>query len=352
MEIFSACLFLLLAAGGIVVWRTYAYIPRRELKRKAEQQDPLAMQLYRAVAYGSSLRALLAACIAVCASIGAILLARSAAPIVSFFVLAGFGMLYILLPSTSVTKFDAHITARVTPTISAVLNYLYPILQRTLGVLERRFKAPAHTGLYERDDLLRVIDQQQHQTDSRFSDEELAIARRALSFADYAVSDVYTPRKQVASVLATDTLGPILIDELHKSGQDFVLVRESKKGPFVGSLEVARLGLQTTGLASEFMHATVYYLHAQDTLQDALHAFFMTNHPLFVVVDDEADFIGILTIEQILRQLLGHVPGEAFDQYTNPVAVAGRRTTKIEPAPAADAEAQTDTVKTGEKVVE
>ena len=49
----------------------------------------------------------------------------------------------------------------------------------------------AHTGLFERSDLVELIEQQQHQTDSRLSDEELDIARRALNFNEYKVHDVW-----------------------------------------------------------------------------------------------------------------------------------------------------------------
>jgi CBS domain containing-hemolysin-like protein len=72
------------------------------------------------------------------------------------------------------------------------------------------------------------------------------------------------------------------------------------------------------------MDETVYYVHENDTLSEALHAFFVTNHPMFIVVNSFEEFVGIITVENILHQLLGHIPGEEFDQYANLSAVAAK----------------------------
>jgi CBS domain containing-hemolysin-like protein len=150
--------------------------------------------------------------------------------------------------------------------------------------------------------------------------------------------------------MAEDTLGPVLIDEVHKSGQEFVLVREAKKGPVIGSLEFAKLGLGSKGKVRDLMNPTVYYIHENDTLTEALHAFFVTNQPMFVVVNSFEEFIGILTVENILHQLLGHIPGDDFDQYTNLAAVAARHK-KLEKE-SDEVKADKTPVKTDQEVVE
>ena len=132
------------------------------------------------------------------------------------------------------------------------------------------------------------------------------------------------PRRKIKTVLAGDTLGPVLIDELHKNGQEQVLVREKAKGPFVGTLRFSQLGIDSKGHVSGVMQPTVYYVHENDTLGEALHAFFMTNHPVFVVINSAEEYVGMISVEDILRQLVGHVPGDDFDRYSDPEAVASR----------------------------
>jgi CBS domain containing-hemolysin-like protein len=320
-----ALILLLLAIAGVVVRKTYYYVPAHELKRRAEHHDPLATKLYPAVAYGDSLRGLLWAWIVLTTAGAFVLLAHVAPTWMSFIVVVV--LLWVVnswLPSSRVTHTGVRLTGLVTPPIIWLLNHLYRPLSRGTGVLQKAYSAEPHTGLFEREDVLALLEQQQHQTDNRLEDEELEIAKRALHFSDYRVSDILIPRKKVKSVLAGDTVGPVLIDELHKNGQGYLLVRESAKGDFVGLLAFKRLNLKSTGQVKNVMDKEIYYLHEDDTLSQALHAFFTTNCPLFVVIDSAEDYVGIITIDTILRQLLGHVPGEDFEAYSDAAAVARR----------------------------
>jgi CBS domain containing-hemolysin-like protein len=320
-----AVILLLLALTGIVARKTYYYLPLRELKRRAAKHDPLAVQLYRAAAYSNSLRSLLWLYIGLTSAASLVLLARLL-PIWASLLIVGplLWIAFSLIPATRTTRLGIFVTRMITPPLAWLLNYLHPMLSRGADVVEQRYTAPAHTRLFEREDLLDLIKRQQHQPDNRITDEELEIAKRALSFDDHSIGDVMTPRKHIKTVLVDDTVGPILIDEVHKSGQDYALVRESRKGPFVGTLAFKRLNLQSSGHVRDIMEPRVYYLHESDPLSQALHAFFVTNHPLFVVVDNFEEYIGTLTIENVLRQLLGHIPGADFDQYADLALVAAR----------------------------
>jgi CBS domain containing-hemolysin-like protein len=324
-NIIFAVVLLVLSMGGIVVRKTYFQLPVRELKRRARQQDPAARALYRAVAYGNSLRGLLWLYIGLTSAAGLILLARELHIWVSLLVIGPLlWIAFSLIPATRTTKLGTWLTVMVTPPIAWLLNYLHPLLGRGADAVEDRYKAPAHTKLFEREDLIRLIERQQHQPDNRLSQEELEIAKRALSFDDYKVADVMTARKQIKTVLAGDTIGPILIDELHQSGQEQILVRESAKGPFVGSLKFSQLGLDSEGKVRDIMHPKVSYVHENDSLGEVLRAFFATNLPVFAVVNSAEEYVGIITVENILHQLIGHIPGDDFDQYANPEAVAAR----------------------------
>ena len=324
-----AAILLILAIGGVVVRKTYYYLPLPELKRRAEKRDPLATKLYPAVAYGSSLRGLLWLFIALTSAGGFILLARTIAVWLSLLVVAIIlWAAFSWLPASRVTSFGRRLTVMVTPLITWLLNYLYPSFSRGAAIAEKHYSAAPHTGLFERSDLLRLIEQQQQQADSRLSSEELEIIKRVLSLDDYTVADVLTARKLIKTVLATDTIGPILINELHENGQDIVLVRDTPKGMIVGTLEFKQLDLKSTGQVRDSMDPTVYYVHEQDSLAEALRAFFVTNHSLFIVVNNAEEYVGVISVQDMLRQLLGHIPGDDFDQYADLSAVAARHLKK------------------------
>jgi len=353
MNYTTAIVLLVLALVGVVVRKTYYALPVHELKRQAERHNHDAATLYRAVAYGSSLRTLLWLYIGLTSAAALIILARLM-PVWASLLIVGplLWAAFSWLPAAKVGSLGRRLTLIVTPAVVWLLNYLHRPFSRGADTVAKRARQ-AHTGLFERDDLLALIEQQQRQLDNRLSEEELEIARRALSFSDHSVADVLTPRTKVKSLKPGDTVGPILINDIHKSGGGYALVREKPSSEVVGTLAFSQLNLQSKGRVEDIMDRTVYYLHEQDSLSDALHAFFTTNHPVFVVINSFEEYLGIVSIESILKLLLGHLPGDDFDQYTNPVAVAARHDKPAEPETDDDEpQADPEPDKTDSEVVE
>lgn len=346
-ELILALLFLALALGGIVVRKTYYYVPFYELKRRAERDEPLARRLYPAVAYDGSLQVLLWLYIGLMSAASIVLLARLL-PIWASLLVVGpiLWITFSWLPTSRVTKTGARVTLIVTPVVVWLLNYLHPILRRGSKVTKKYSGANLHTGLFERNDLIDLLEQQQRQVDSRINDQELEIARRALNFGEYKVRNILVPRKVVKTVLANDTVGPVLIDELHKNAQGYALVRDKPKGDFIGSLAFKKLGLKSSGQVKNIMDADITYVHENDSLSQVLHAFFATRQPLFVVVNSHEEYVGIITLDGILEQLLGKASvgsdDETFDEHHNMSAVAARHP---------KAKAKKASVKKDEKVV-
>ena len=343
-------IFLVLAVFGVVLKKTYYALPVNELKRRAGNHDKTAAKLYKAVAYGNGLRTLLWIYIALTAAASLILLARVIPVWLSLLVIAvALWVIFSLIPASRVSKPGLWLTKMATPVVAWLLYYLHPVLSRGADKIEKNYMSRIHTGLFERSDVVALIERQQAQDDSRISKEELEIVKRALKFDERKISGTLTPRKKVKSVLATDTVGPVLINEFHEANQEYVVVKESAKGKVVGTLAFKDLNLNSRGQVKDVMDGTLYYLHESDSLSEALHAFFVTNHSLFVVVNNFEEYVGIITIEAVLKQLLGHVPGDDFEEYTNIAAVASRHTKQAEEkVPETDVEP----VKTDEKVIE
>jgi CBS domain containing-hemolysin-like protein len=334
-SLIGAILLLLLAGAAVVIRKTYFYLPLAELKRQAKRRDPIAVKLYRVVAYGSSLRVLLWLIIGLSAAAAFVLLNYQLLLWAALLVAAvAIWLLFSWLPAGRLGRVSTRLTLMVTPAFAWLLNYLHPILSRLASPFESHHEVRGqHTGIYEREDLLELLDRQASQEDSRITDEELAIARRALTFSDRHVVDVLTPRAGIKVVSSDATVGPVLIDELHKSGQPFVLVSGETKNDMIGSLHVTTLGIKTSGHVRDHMDGPLHFLHERDSLAEALHAFLTTNQPLFAVVNSHGEFLGVVTIEAIMRELLGHLPGEDFEEYTDQSAVAARHDRKAEPEP-------------------
>ena len=76
------------------------------------------------------------------------------------------------------------------------------------------------------------------------------------------------------------------------------------------------------------MSPKVFFVHEELDLSHALNGFIKTKHHLFIVVNNFEEFVGILTIEDVLEQLLGRQIVDEFDAYENLREVALLRAKK------------------------
>ena len=70
------------------------------------------------------------------------------------------------------------------------------------------------------------------------------------------------------------------------------------------------------------MSTDLYYVHEEEPLGHALQAIIKTKHHMFVVVNNFEEYVGILTIEDIVEQVLGKQIVDEFDKYDSIQAVA------------------------------
>ncbi len=313
-----ATILLVVAVLAIVMRKTYTAIPKIELKRRAAKGDDVAKQLYRAASYGQSLDIFLWFVIALSSAGGFILFTTLVPGWLAFFtVVVCLVVFYEVLPAGRLTALGGRITEGLTPVVATVLTAAHPLLGGVAYRIEKHYIATNSTGLYERDDLLKLIERQLKQPDSRFSAEELMIVAQTLSFNDYTVHDILTPWASIKTVAPTDVVGPVLIDEAHRSGQPAlpIIEKHDSKVVVVGLLRVQQLGIKSDGTVKDHLEQVVHYLHEDDTLTEALHAFYVTNQSLFIVLDSAGNYVGIVTMAALLQQLLGEIPGASEESY-------------------------------------
>ena len=70
------------------------------------------------------------------------------------------------------------------------------------------------------------------------------------------------------------------------------------------------------------MDDKVYFVNEQQKLDHALTAFIRTKNHLFIVVNEFQETVGIITIEDILEQIIGQEIVDEFDRYDDMREVA------------------------------
>lgn len=325
MILFILVLFLAaLTLASIAIQKTYANVPLKELKRRANKGDEVAHALHNAVSYGASLDVLLWGIIGLSAAGFFVALANALPAWLAIFgcaALLWFGFAW--LPTTRVSGVSERLARTLAPAIAWILSHAYPVLNKVGEFIQNHRRISFHSGLYQKEDLVELLDRQQQQPDNRMTAYELGIVKGALTFSDKLIRDIMTPKRVVKTVNQDDTVGPLLMDELHKSGFSRFPVNGEKPDDIIGVLYMKDLvNAKTGGAVKSLMKKPVYYVNEEKPLQHALQAFLRTKRHLFVVVNSFEEVVGIITIEDVLEQVLGKQIVDEFDKYEDLRAVA------------------------------
>ncbi len=323
IKLLAIILLTLLTIGSVSLQKTYSKYSRKELKRRANKGDELAEALWRAVSFGLSLDVLLWGLIGFSAAVLFVLLSTTLPGWMAILGCASILWLaFAWLPNVRVSQLSERIARAVAPWLAKVMQKLYPLLNRIAKLVSKHSKIHFHSGLYEKEDLIELLESQRKQPDNRMSDSEINIIKHALSFSDELIRDVMTPKRVIKSVKASDSLGPILMAELHDSGfSRFPVVGDDEH--IVGTLYLRDLvQAKASGEVKKLMSNKVYYVNEDKQLGHALQAFLKTKHHLFIVVNGFEEVVGLITIEDVLERIVGKQIVDEFDKYEDLRAVA------------------------------
>ncbi len=321
---------LLVTLFSLGLQRAYQQIPLKELRRRARQGDPLAQGLYRAASYGYSLRWLLLSFSLATSALLYVYVARVSEPwVAAILVIVALWFMYIWLPAYTVQDWTMRAAARLAPAVSWLLQYTHPISDRLHRLFRRLRHVHIHTGLFEEEDIVELLERQKQQKDNRIPESTIHVVQSALLFADRLIRDVYTPRRVVRSVSVDDTVGPVLLSELHDSGFSRFPVYEETADNIVGVLHLRDLvDKKRGGKIRSYMHKKVCFVHEEQSLRNGLDAILKTHQQLFMVVNSFEEYVGVVSIEDILEQILGEQIVDEFDAYDDMRAVAHSQANK------------------------
>lgn len=317
----------LLAAGSLktaILLKTFSATSAGELKRRARSGDTSAARLYKAAAHGANLSLFLWILAGLLNAALFVVLANSLSTVASVaaitaVLLVSFG--WIL--RTRASSMDIFLASTAAPALGWLLAKLRPALLPASRFISKRYRATDKAAIYEKEDLVGLLVRQKKLAHNRISKEEIGIAIGSLKFGDKQVSDILIPRRAVKTISANDSIGPVLLDELHKSGHSRFPVYDGKKDNLVGMLYMHDLvEARSGGLVKDFMKKKLYYVKEDQPLAHVLDAFIKTKHHLFIVVNNFEEMVGIISMEDVLEQILGRPILDEFDRYEDMRAVA------------------------------
>lgn len=182
---------------------------------------------------------------------------------------------------------------------------------RILEILstDRRKVGNHKIQIKSREELLQLV----AESDGALNIDEKRLIANSLTFKERMVSSVMTPRDMINSVDRSEFLGPVALDELHKSGHSHLPVINGDVDHIIGILNLGSLlSLDTkrSVTAERAMDQKVYYIREGKSLYEALSVFLRTQNRLLIVVNQSKTTVGVVILKDVIEALVGHHDSE------------------------------------------
>lgn len=299
-----ALICLVLALLLVMLRKAYLELPLPELKRQAIRGNKFAATIYPIVAYGPSFRGLLWLLLGIFSAIALVLFARLAPVGLGIVVVVTWLWLaFSWLPNKKTTAINRQLAERSTPLFFWFMHWTYP-LTKELAKLSQQYSR-RHTGMYEVDDLQAILLAQEQQPDNRMSKKQLERIKKILAFEHARVHQYARPWEEIKKLVANEPIGPLLLDELHRSHQSaFPVTKTKSTKQIIGILNQEDVGLKSTGCVSDHMRQPIRYISEDDTIEQALAKFSLSGQSMLVVINKVEQISGTLALSDALGSLL------------------------------------------------
>jgi len=300
----------------------YTSIPASELSNRSREGDKTARQLHLVARYGSSIDVVFWTLILLTTAGGILLsteiLNNTWAYLLNTFLLFA---VFILIPNTRSSRICSKIATKVAPQVAAVLNRALPITKSIVKIARRlRPKQGVKLSLEE---VTAFFNAQKESSKPLLTHQQTEAITNILKSNNKRIKDVMIPFESVRIVKASDAIGPILIDELHKTNQGWFPVRPPKKKNIIGFFYIHDLLAHAEGgKISDVMDEELFYIHEKQPLWTILDAFIQTKSQVYLAIDETQKIVGIVSVEAVLVQLLGNLESAGGESYDDPETVA------------------------------
>ena len=309
-------LFLLgLMLISVALERYYTSVPSAELRRQKRKGDPRASLVYEVVRNIGLAKFYLNVLALISFAVLAVYVSQRFSLITSviFIILIVIILRYI----NGKNKYIKLIGIKLAPHFAWFIVFTRPYAAWVRVIFSwLQINTASGSGIYEKDDLLEILENQKSDKNNRINQEDLDLVIYSLTFTDKQVKDCMTPRSVVRFVRSDEPVSTVLMGELHDSGFSRFPVYMDDKDNIVGTLFLKDLvERRMTGKVFSAMSDEFYTIQEDENLEETLKQFLKTQHHLYVVKNKFGEVVGIITIEDVIEQIMGRKIVDEFDKH-------------------------------------
>lgn len=239
----------------------------------------------------------------VAGSLSVILASYLLGPISAFFTSL---LIFMLITAISRLKFVQYQAIKLFEStldvVLATVEWLSP-LWAVLGV-------PAKTSTFQPSSTIELMDQISKLPASVVDSNQKNRLVSVIESETKVVKDIMTARRKVVSVKPSAILGPVVLSDLQKSGHGFFPVVDKGAEP-EGILDISDISdiqsAKQQGRVRDIMSTQLIWVEEETSLSELIQAFLSEKQYLMLVRNLDGDFTGIVTIADLMKQLIGVV---------------------------------------------
>lgn len=132
--------------------------------------------------------------------------------------------------------------------------------------------------------------------------------RAGLSFNKQKVASIMTEREAIVSISQSELLGPLALDELHKTGHSRFPVISGDIDSIIGVVDIDNLVTlvdKKSPRARDVMSQPIYRVRQTQTLEEVLAVFLEAKQNLLIVTDKDDKTVGLVCLEDVITALFG-----------------------------------------------
>ncbi len=210
-----------------------------------------------------------------------------------------------VFPQAFASSYALRFSAMCAPVAKFMLFIFYPFTQPVVFIL-KKILGEEKVSKFSKIDLLSLLDDNGKHGVAGVDHDERRIAKGSLLFSQRRASNVMTPNTVVKTIAHDQIITHEVLMELKDSGYSRIPVSADDPNHFIGILYLKDLiGIKTPTTVQETMDSTIHFVLATDPLDKVLAEFIETKMHLFVVLDEFGGFEGVITVEDILEEIIG-----------------------------------------------
>lgn len=324
MDYFIVIILVLLSGVFSGLTLGFFSLNKDDLERKAELKDKDAIKVYKLRKDGNLLLCtLLIGNVAVNSTLSIFLGSITSgvmAGIIATSLIVVFGE---IIPQATFSRYALIIGARLAWLVK-IFIFLFYIICKPMAWLLDKVLGDEMPTVYSKKEIAKMIEDHEDLKESDIDSDEERIIKGALSYSNKKVRDIMTPRTTVKMLQNTQKLDEKTISTISRLGHSRIPVYEKDRNDIVGILYVKDLIINTlkNKTAGDIARENVIFVDDKKPLDDLLNAFKKTKNHLFIVLNEFNEVAGIVTIEDVLEEILGVEIVDEYDRHEDMRKVA------------------------------